>query len=66
MKSSDVRADNRDAEVTYVGTEQPETCRWCGSPTDFDVLPAGLQIHQCLNCAKRYLVEFDESMETGG
>ena len=66
MKNHDVRADSVNAEVIYLGTEQPETCRWCGSRTDFDVLPSGLQIHQCLNCAKRYFVEFDESIESGG
>lgn len=55
-------ADFDELPVFY-GTEQPETCRKCGARTDFDVLPNGLQVHQCLNCAKRYVVEFDESWE---
>lgn len=63
MRSNDVRPDNVSEEVIYLGTEQPETCRWCGARTDFDVLPSGQQVHQCLNCAKRYVVEFDESWE---
>jgi len=61
MRNSNVRVDNMNENVIYLGTEQPETCRWCGARTDFDVLPNGLQVHQCLNCAKRYVVEFDES-----
>ncbi len=64
MKFKNARADSAITEVIYLGTEQRETCRWCGARTDFDVLPSGLQIHQCLNCAKRYLVEFDETMES--
>lgn len=63
MMRNDVRAANVDEEVIYLGTEQPETCRWCGARTDFDVLPDGLQVHQCLSCAKRYMVEFEESWE---
>lgn len=47
----------------FYGTEQPETCRKCGSRTNFDVLSNGLQVHQCLNCARRYVVEFDETIE---
>ncbi len=47
----------------FYGTEQPETCRKCGARTDFDVLPNALQVHQCLNCARRYVVEFDDSLE---
>lgn len=53
--------EHADEEVIYLGTEQPETCRWCGARTDFNVLPSGLQVHTCLNCAKRYMVEFEES-----
>ena len=35
----------------------------CVARTDFDELPNGLQVHQCLNCAKRCMVEFKESWE---
>lgn len=63
MMSKDVHADNVDEAVIYLGTEQPENCRWCGARTNFDVLPNGLQVHQCSSCAKRYLVEFEESWE---
>ncbi len=50
-------------EVVYIGTDQPETCRFCGSRTDFEELPNEQQLHQCLDCGKRYIVEFDESFE---
>ena len=63
MMSTDGRADKVSEDVIYLGTEQPETCRWCGARTDFDVLSSGLQVHQCMNCAKRYVVEFEESFE---
>lgn len=46
----------------FYGCEQPETCRKCGSRTDFEDLPDGTQLHQCLNCGKWYIVEFDESL----
>ena len=47
-------------EVIYLGTEQPKGCRWCGGRTDFDMLSIGLQAHQCLICAKQYLVELED------
>ena len=47
----------------FFGTEQPETCRKCGVRTEFDDVAGGLQVHQCLTCANRYVVEFDESWE---
>lgn len=46
----------------FDGTEQPETCRKCGARTDFDEIGGSQQLHQCLRCAKRYLVEFEEEL----
>ena len=60
MRGSNGRVENVNEKVIYFGTEQPEACRWCGERTDFDVLSIGLQVHQCLSCAKRYLVEVED------
>ena len=57
-------ADIDELPVFY-GTEQPETCRKCGVRTEFDDIASWLQVHQCMNCANRYVVEFDESWEYG-
>ena len=59
MTTNSLLIENVEDDVIYIGTEQPETCRWCGSGTDFDVLASELQLHTCLNCAKRYTVEFE-------
>ena len=50
-------------DVTYLGTDQPETCRLCGARTDFEELPNNQQLHQCLACKEQYVLEFDESFE---
>jgi hypothetical protein len=60
MSRSNAHVENENEEVIYLGTEQPEACRWCGGRTDFDVISTGLQAHQCLSCAKQYLVEFED------
>ena len=60
MSRSNVHAENLNKKVIYLGTEQPEACRWCGGRTAFDVLSTGLQGHQCLSCAQQYLVEFED------
>ena len=44
----------------FGGTEQPETCRQCGTRTDFDEVTDQQQLHQCGWCGKQYLVEFDD------
>ncbi len=63
MVSKNMRIDVINEDAIYLGTEQPETCRWCGARTDFEVLANGLQAHTCLNCAKQYLVEDDALLE---
>ena len=45
----------------FFGTEQPETCRRCGVRTEFDEGEDGLQVHNCVHCTNRYIVEFEES-----
>jgi hypothetical protein len=44
----------------FIGTDQPETCRKCGSRTDFDDIGDGLQLHRCMLCGNQYLVEFEQ------
>lgn len=44
----------------FIGIDQPETCRKCGTRTDFDEVEAGLQMRQCVRCANRYVVELEE------
>ena len=44
----------------FIGSDQPESCRACGARTEFDVREGGLQVHQCLRCANRYVVEFED------
>ena len=48
-----------DGSFVFLGTDQPETCRWCGNRTDFDELATDLQLHECPRCKSRYLVEFE-------
>ena len=43
----------------FFGTEQPETCRNCGARTEFHELSEQKQLHQCINCGSRYLLEFE-------
>ena len=54
-----------DQLATFLGTDQPETCRKCGARTDFDELTINKQLHRCFNCDNQYFVEFedDESHE---
>lgn len=51
-----------DLEV-FEGTEQPETCRQCGSRTDFIEVTDKRQLHLCNNdrCRAVYVVEWDKS-----
>lgn len=49
--------------IIFIGTDQPETCRVCGARTDFIELGRELQLHECLNCARVYFVEFDDDMD---
>jgi len=44
---------------TFIGSEQPETCRICGAGTDFIILSMGRQLHECLNCGNVYYLEFE-------
>lgn len=41
----------------FIMTDQPETCRQCGTRTDFTDLSKGIQIHLCRNCQFTYLLE---------
>ena len=54
MQLSDV-----DPTPTFIGTEQPETCRACGVRTDFIDLSADRQLHECPSCEKVYYLEFE-------
>ena len=61
MKRTNVNSKTKtsaDDGVIYLGTEQPETCRWCGMRTIFDELDDGTQQHECTACQAHYLVEF--------
>lgn len=53
-----------DSLPIFIGTEQPETCRKCGARTDFDEIGDGQQMHCCLHCLNRYLVDFEEPAAT--
>ena len=44
----------------FICSEQPESWRAFATRTEFDVRVGGLQVHQCLRCANRYVVEFEE------
>ena len=44
----------------FIGSDQPETCRKCGARTNFDEVAGRLQLHDCLQCANRYIVEFED------
>ncbi len=46
--------------ATFLGTDQPETCRKCGARTDFDELTIYKQFHRCFNCDNQYFVEFED------
>lgn len=48
------------AVVTYLATEQPEVCRWCGVRTTFIELSVNLQLHLCYGCGREYLVESED------
>lgn len=41
----------------FIMTDQPETCRQCGTRTDFEDLSKGEQIHRCSNCQFTYILE---------
>jgi hypothetical protein len=51
---------NLDELSIFVGSDQLETCRKCGSRTVFDDVDARLQLHKCILCGNQYLVEFDD------
>ncbi len=40
----------------YLSTDQPETCRECGTRTNFIDLTPILQSHQCPNCKYSYVL----------
>lgn len=65
MKNIEACEVGTQGNTVFVGTDQPETCRWCGARTDFEELTATLQRHKCLRCQLQYFVEFaaDESPE---
>lgn len=44
----------------YMSTDQPETCRECGTRTNFFNLTPILQSHQCPNCKYTYMLEFEQ------
>ena len=44
----------------FLAVEQPESCRKCGTRTDFDEVTDKQQLHHCGCCGKQYLVEFDD------
>lgn len=41
----------------FIMTDQPETCRQCGTRTDFADLSKDTQIHKCSNCQFTYWLE---------
>jgi rubredoxin len=41
----------------FIMTDQPETCRQCGTRTEFEDLSKGKQIHRCSNCQFTYILE---------
>jgi hypothetical protein len=50
----------KDLEV-FLATDQPESCRYCGSRTEFmgATNSQGKQIHHCPNCHAVYVVDDD-------
>ena len=44
-------------------TDQPETCRKCGTRTEFMGLRKQLQIHWCPECDSLYLLEDDATLQ---
>ncbi len=42
---------------TFIMTDQPETCRQCGTRTDFETFDDGMQLHRCSNCLFTYFLE---------
>jgi len=48
---------------TYVATEQPETCRKCGTRTEIERCfeRENKEIHVCPNCSYRYELVWDEN-----
>lgn len=57
--NKDQPSDKATVSQTFLGTDQPETCRNCGARTDFDELADEKQLHQCITCGMQYLLEFD-------
>ncbi len=47
------------AEI-FLASDQPETCRECGTRTNFVELSELLQSHRCPNCKYSYMLEFEE------
>lgn len=43
----------------FIMTDQPETCRQCGTRTDFVNLSNDIQLHRCCNCQFTYWLEDD-------
>ncbi len=43
----------------FIGTEQPETCRNCGTRTEFDEVADQRQLHQCARCGNQYLLDVE-------
>ena len=41
----------------FIMTDQPETCRRCGTRTDFEDLSNSRQLHRCINCHFTYWLE---------
>lgn len=41
----------------FIMTDQPETCRQCGTRTDFIDLSKDTQLHRCGNCQFTYWLE---------
>lgn len=42
---------------TFIMTDQPDTCRQCGTRTDFETLNCDTQLHRCSNCQFTYFLE---------
>jgi len=44
--------------TTFIMSDQPEVCRYCGARTEFEEIDDNTQLHECPNCNKKYkLVE---------
>ena len=43
----------------FLASDQPETCRECGTRTNFFDLTPILQFHRCPNCKYSYMLEFE-------